>query len=162
MDICNLMLETESNLKLSLVKPTVLEIMATCVHSYGQTQNVQTTIMQNLRYSTHLAEPMADLVSHCITMDSTQIIEDLLGEIGQIEFAADGKAGKEVSKFLVRLATQNQRYIMKYLSLFSHQMDSDSYTIRCAMIEVFGMLIGKYLTVEMTENTINQAVNLCM
>jgi hypothetical protein len=45
----------------------------------GSLQDVQTTILQNLRYSTHLSESMADLLNLIATdYDCSQALEDVL------------------------------------------------------------------------------------
>jgi hypothetical protein len=81
--------------------------------------------MQNLKYSTHLAEPMADLVQITVDMQCPVLLEELLKEIGALELAPEDKMGKEISKFIIRLASQNQRDLLKYLPVFSSQLDSE-------------------------------------
>ena len=120
---------------------------------------------------------MADLVQITMDLGAPALMEETLKEIGSLELASEDKMAKEVSKFLIRLAHQNQRDLIKYLPLFSSLLDSEvlpllmhrpshhhvqSYQVRCAMMEVMGYLMGKYLIFEINDHAMNQALTLCL
>lgn len=162
LEIAYLMFETDVNIKVSALKYSIFEILSICASNYDQAHNIQVTIMQNLRYSTHLSECMADLIHYTTQANCYSLIEVTLKDFGQIQFQSDDRSAKEFSKFIIRLTDFNSQDVHKYLSYFSQHIDSESYTIRCAMIECFGLIIGRYLVQNMNENATNHATNLCM
>eukprot|EP00158_Paraphelidium_tribonemae_P009686 Partr_v1_DN28930_c0_g1_i5_m25543 putative Regulatory subunit of the condensin complex, a complex required for conversion of interphase chromatin into mitotic-like condense chromosomes. The condensin complex probably introduces positive supercoils into relaxed DNA in the presence of type I topoisomerases and converts nicked DNA into positive knotted forms in the presence of type II topoisomerases (By similarity) len=164
MEVANVMMETDVNVKSSSpLRKHIANIVAVCVCNYGQSQEFHTTIIQNLRYSTHLAELMADIVHLVLTIKEVPgFLERLLGEIGQCEFEADDKASKEFSKFLLTFAAACPRDCLKNLSLIMELMDCESYTMRSAMIEVIGFVMAKQTQLPAENATITQVSNLCM
>jgi predicted component of type VI protein secretion system len=83
-------------------------------------------ILQNLRYSTFLAETMADLL-HLIINNSPDalIFEEIFREIGNIEFEPDDKIAKEFSKFIVAVSATNPKETLRNMSMIQSQLDSD-------------------------------------
>lgn len=128
----------------------------------------QTTIMQNLQYWDHTAEPMAEFLHYLITQhDFTQLTDEILREISNKEFkdattkeVKDTPNPKTFATFLVTLASLAPKAILKNLGLLVHQLDSEvhakavilfpagspiffsqSYNIRMAIIDVIAGLI---------------------
>jgi hypothetical protein len=46
-------------------------------------------------------------------------------DFGQMQFTADDKAAKEFGRFVVCLSTSLSRHLLKYMSLFQSQFDSE-------------------------------------
>ncbi|KAG6904314.1 hypothetical protein DXG01_011012, partial [Tephrocybe rancida] len=122
---------------------SVLKIICLAVKHHGHSMAAQVAIMQNLQFYEHLAEPMAD----CITVlanefDHAQLGDELLREIAVKTFNAQDKKGPRVfARFLVRFVELAPRSILKQLSLLQEQLDSESYPIHIALVEIIGHLI---------------------
>ena len=64
-------------------------------------------------------------------------------EISTKEFNSnDTKGPKSVSSFIVKLSELAPRLVIKQMTLLAKQLDSEAYTLRCAVIEVCGNLIA--------------------
>ena len=163
MDTVNMMFETEANVKDGTVRTHCVQIVTICVCQHGQSQGFQTTLVQNLRYSTFLAELMADILASALDKcDLSDLVDGIFTEIGQSKFTTEDKAAKEFSKFLMRFASQCPRECLKSLSLVMDLLDCDAYNIRCAMIELIGAIMSKIANIGAEESDKNQAISLCM
>ena len=99
--------------------------------------------MQNLTYFEHLSEPMAEFL-HILAeqYDYPQLADEILRELSNKEFNSnDNKGPKSVSTFVIKLSELVPRLIIKQMTMLVKQLDSESYTLRCAIIEVCGNLI---------------------
>ena len=108
------------------------------------TPGAQTAIVQNLTYFEHLAEPMAEFL-HILTeqYDYAQLSDEILRELSNKEFNSnDTKGPKSVSAFIIKLSELEPRLIIKQMTLLAKQLDSEAYSLRCAVIEVCGNLIA--------------------
>ena len=75
--------------------------------------------------------------------DYPQLAEDVLRELSNKEFNSnDTKGPKSVSTFVAKLSELAPRIVIKQMTSLAKFMDSESYTLRCAIIEVCGNLIG--------------------
>lgn len=75
--------------------------------------------------------------------DYPQLAEDVLRELSNKEFNSnDTKGPKSVSTFVAKLSELAPRIVIKQMTALAKLMDSDSYTLRCAIIEVCGNLIA--------------------
>lgn len=104
----------------------------------------QISIVQNLTYFEHLSEPMAEFL-HILAeqYDYPQLADEILRELSNKEFNSnDNKGPKSVSTFMVRLSELAPRLVIKQVTLMAKQLDSESYTLRCALIEVFGNMLA--------------------
>ena len=64
-------------------------------------------------------------------------------EISTKEFNSnDTKGPKSVSGFIIKLSELAPRLVIKQMTLLAKQLDSEAYTLRCAVIEVCGNLIA--------------------
>ena len=64
-------------------------------------------------------------------------------EISTKEFNSnDTKGPKSVSSFIIKLSELAPRLVIKQMTLLAKQLDSEAYTLRCAVIEVCGNLIA--------------------
>ena len=103
----------------------------------------QISIVQNLTYFEHLAEPMAEFL-HILSeqYDYQQLTDEILRELSNKEFNSNDTRGpKSVSSFIVKLSELQPKLVMKQMTLLAKQMDSESYALRCALIEVCGNLL---------------------
>src|ERR1700753_3465039 len=89
--------------------------------------------------------------------DYPQLAEEVLRELSNKEFNNnDTKGPKSVSSFIAKLSELAPRLVIKQMTLLARFMDSDAYTLRCAIIEVCGNLIAmlsKEEDGERSENT---------
>ncbi|ORY92830.1 non-SMC mitotic condensation complex subunit 1-domain-containing protein [Leucosporidium creatinivorum] len=139
----NLLAESEVYMKTQDIKMGIYKIICVAAKNHGQAFGVQMTIMQNLQYAEHLSEPMAELVTILNKeFDYSQLGEDVLREIAARQFnTADSKGPRSFSKFLVRLAEISPRLVLKQIALLQKHLDSESYPMRNAILEVIGLLI---------------------
>jgi condensin complex subunit 1 len=75
--------------------------------------------------------------------DYPQLTDEVLREISSKEFNSnDTKGPKSVSTFIIKLSELAPRHVIKQMTLLVKQLDSEAYTLRCAVIEVCGNLIA--------------------
>jgi condensin complex subunit 1 len=75
--------------------------------------------------------------------DYPQLTEDVLKDISAKEFSAtDQKGPKSISTFLTKISELTPHLVIKQMALLANLLDSESYTLRCALIEVCGNLIA--------------------
>jgi condensin complex subunit 1 len=107
------------------------------------TTAAQTSINQSLTYFEHLSEPMAEfLFTLADAFDYPQLTEDVLKDISSKEFSStDLKGPKSISTFLTKISELTPHLVIRQMTLLANLLDSESYTLRCALIEVCGNLI---------------------
>lgn len=104
----------------------------------------QISIVQNLTYFEHLAEPMAEFL-HILSeqYDYPQLSDEIIRELSNKEFNSnDTKGPKSVSTFIVKLSELAPRLVIKQMTMLAKQLDSENYAVRCALIEICGNLIA--------------------
>ena len=104
----------------------------------------QISVVQNLTYFEHLAEPMAEYL-HILAeqYDYAQLADEILRELSNKEFNSNDTRGpKSVSSFIVKLSELAPKLVIKQMTLLAKQLDSESYALRCALIEVCGNLLA--------------------
>lgn len=75
--------------------------------------------------------------------DHPQLADEILRELSNKEFNSnDSKGPKSVSSFIVRLSELTPKIVIKQMTLLAKQLDSESYSLRCALIEVCGNMIA--------------------
>lgn len=75
--------------------------------------------------------------------DYPQLADEVLRELSNKEFNSnDTKGPKSVSSFMVRLSELAPRLVIKQVTLMAKQLDSESHTLRSALIEVFGNMLA--------------------
>lgn len=138
-----LLWENEAYMKLPAVKQGLLAVPCWAVKQHAQSFHVQTSILQSLQYYEHLAEPMAELLQLLrVEFDVERLGEDVLRDLAGKAFTSlDAKSPRSFGRFLVRMAELNPRSVLKQMSLLQRQLDSESYPMRMAMVEVHGRLI---------------------
>ncbi|KAI5475738.1 hypothetical protein MNV49_000900 [Pseudohyphozyma bogoriensis] len=135
--------ESEQYMKLPDIKLGVFRVICLAAKNHGQALNTQMTVMQNLQYTEHLSEPMAELCTILAKeFDYSQLGEEVLREIADKQFSAqDTKGPRSFSKFLIKLADISPRVVLKQIVVLQRHLDSESYPMRNAIIEVIGLLI---------------------
>ncbi|QRV75821.1 condensin complex subunit 1 [Ceratobasidium sp. AG-Ba] len=135
--------ESEQLMKDEGIKNGVFRVICLATKHHDHAASAQTLIIQLVQMHEHLAEPMADvLTSLTRDYDYPQLAEGVLREVGNKSFnAQDTKTPKSFSRFLVKLTSDAPRLILKQFALISAQIDSESYTMRMALVEVFGFLV---------------------
>ncbi|PGH12557.1 hypothetical protein AJ79_04178 [Helicocarpus griseus UAMH5409] len=139
-----LILESEQRVKSMSIRMHAFKVLCIAVKHHGHAFGAQTSIVQSLTYFEHLSEPMAEFL-HILAeqYDYPQLSDEILRELGNKEFNSnDTKGPKSVSQFIIRLSELAPRLIIKQMTLLAKQLDSEAYTLRCAVIEVCGNLIS--------------------
>ncbi|KZT53109.1 hypothetical protein CALCODRAFT_501450 [Calocera cornea HHB12733] len=135
--------QNETYLRNQDTRLAVYRIICLAVKQHAQGFSAQTSIMQNLQYFEHLSEPMADVLAVLAKdFDHAQLAEEILREIASKSFSAqDSKGPRSFGRFLTRMAELLPRVVLKQISLLLAHLDSESYPMRMALIEVLGTLI---------------------
>ncbi|KAF8524318.1 non-SMC mitotic condensation complex subunit 1-domain-containing protein [Hysterangium stoloniferum] len=135
--------ESEAYMKNNEVRLGVYKIICLAVKHHGHGFGAQISIMQCLQYFEHLSEPMAEALTVLAKeFDHSQLAEEILREIAGKQFnAQDTKGPRSFSRFLIRFAELSPRILLKQISLLLCHLDSESYPMRMALVEVIGMLI---------------------
>ncbi|KAF3941223.1 hypothetical protein ABW19_dt0206030 [Dactylella cylindrospora] len=139
-----LILESETRMKSVPMKMHCFKILCLAIKHHGHAFAAQTSIVQNLSYFEHLSEPMAEFLQILDEQfDYPQLADEVLREVSNKEFNSnDTKGPKSISAFLVKLSDVAPRLVLKQMTLLVKQLDSESYTLRCGIIEVCGNLIA--------------------
>ncbi|KAJ5114606.1 hypothetical protein NUU61_000365 [Penicillium alfredii] len=139
-----LVLESEQRVKSMTIRMHAFKVLCIAVKHHGHAFGAQTSIVQSLTYFEHLSEPMAEFL-HILAeqYDYPQLSDEILKELGNKEFNSNDTRGpKSVSAFIIKLSELAPRLIIKQMTLLAKQLDSEAYTLRCAVIEVCGNLIS--------------------
>ncbi|KAK4097048.1 condensin-like protein [Parathielavia hyrcaniae] len=139
-----MILESEQRVKSTSIRMHAFKVLCIAVKHHGHGYAAQISIVQNLTYFEHLSEPMAEFL-HILAeqYDYPQLADEILRELSNKEFNSnDTKGPKSVSTFMIRLSELAPRLVIKQVTLLAKQLDSESYTLRCALIEVFGNMLA--------------------
>jgi condensin complex subunit 1 len=138
------LLEQPENAKLNVLLDASCTTLAIACKYHNFSSNVKTIIIQDLAFFEHLAEPCAKLLALTSTQfEYPQLAEDVYRELGGHNFtAAESNTAKLVSMFLVKHAELAPKDALKYLNLVIGLLDVESTSIRMAIVEVLGRLIG--------------------
>ncbi|SPO05520.1 probable YCS4 - subunit of condensin protein complex [Cephalotrichum gorgonifer] len=139
-----MILESEQRVKNTPIRMHAFKVLCVAVKHHGHGYAAQISIVQNLTYFEHLSEPMAEFLQILTeTYDYSQLAEDILRELSNKEFNSNDTRGpKSVSTFIVKLSELCPRIVIKQVTMLAKQLDSESYTLRCALIEVCGNMIA--------------------
>lgn len=139
-----LLLENEARVKSTAIRMHCFRVLCIAVKHHGHAYGAQTSVIQSLSYFEHLSEPMAEFLNILSEQyDYPQLAEEVLRELSNKEFNSnDAKGPKSVSAFISKLSELAPRQVIKQVMLLAKLLDSESYTLRCAIIEVCGNLIA--------------------
>ncbi|KAF9225678.1 hypothetical protein BS17DRAFT_750004 [Gyrodon lividus] len=135
--------EREQYIKDATIKMNIYKVICVAVKNHGHALAAQISIMQSLQYYEHLSEPMAELLSFLAKdFDHAQLGDEILREIAGKAFSAqDTKGPRAFSRFLIKFSEESPRSVLKQISLLLGHLDSESYPMRMALVEVLGSLI---------------------
>lgn len=152
-----LILESEQRVKSTAIRMHAFKVLCIAVKHHGHAYGAQTSIIQNLTYFEHLAEPMAEFLNILAEQyDYPQLAEEVMKELSNREFSAnDTKGPKSVSTFVARLSELAPRVVQRQVSYLAKLLESENYTLRCAIIEVCGNLIAMLSRAEEGERSEN-------
>ncbi|KAG5990291.1 hypothetical protein E4U52_004733 [Claviceps spartinae] len=139
-----MVLESEQRAKTTSIRMHCFKVLCIAVKHHGHGYAAQINVIQNLTYFEHLSEPMAEFL-HILaeTYDYPQLTDEVLREISNKEFNSNDTRGpKSVSAFISKISELAPRLVIKQMTLLAKQLDSESYTLRCALIEVCGNMIA--------------------
>ncbi|KAF2198489.1 hypothetical protein GQ43DRAFT_474491 [Delitschia confertaspora ATCC 74209] len=138
-----LVLESEARVKNTAIRMHCFRVLCIAVKHHGHAFGAQTSIIQNLSYFEHLSEPMAEFLQILAEQyDYPQLTEEVLRDLSNKEFNSnDLKGPKSVSTFITKISELAPRLVIKQMTLLAKLLDSESYTLRCSIIEVCGNLI---------------------
>lgn len=136
-------MESEPIMKVTSLRMHLFKCICLAVKNHQQQSNVQTSLMQLLIYFDHLPENLAELLQIIYEQyDHSHLTEEILKEVSSRDFNAnDTKGPKLVATFLIRLAVISPRLVLKQFSMIAKFLDSDSFTLRCAIVEATGSIL---------------------
>lgn len=155
-------LEKPDTLKHYNLKNALCESLALAVREQSFGSQLKTIVIQDLNYFDHLSQFSAELLNILICkFDDAQLAEDIIRDIGGLQFGANETAAAHIiSEFLVHLTDLNSKTVLKCMPFVIPLMDCDSHTIRMALLETIGKLC-KFLTQqERTDQTSAQLKSL--
>ncbi|KAA8566220.1 hypothetical protein EYC84_008820 [Monilinia fructicola] len=126
------------------IRMHAFKVLCIAVKHHGHGYAAQISIVQNLTYFEHLAEPMAEFL-HILSeqYDYPQLSDEIIRELSNKEFNSnDTKGPKSVSSFIVKLSELAPRLVIKQMTMLAKQLDSENYAVRCALIEICGNLVA--------------------
>ncbi|CAK3900817.1 probable subunit of condensin complex [Lecanosticta acicola] len=146
-------LESETRVKSAAIRMHAFKVLCVAIKHHGHAYGAQTSIIQNLTYFEHLAEPMAEFLQILAEQyDYAQLAEEVMKELSNKEFSAnDTKGPKSVSTFVARLSELIPRVVQRQITYLAKLLESENYTLRCAIIEVCGNLISMLSKLEESE-----------
>ena len=156
-----LIMESESRMKTTPVRMFCFKVLCIAIKHHGHALSAQTSIVQNLTYFEHLSEPMAELL-HILSeqYDHPQLSAEILRELAAKEFSStDAKGPKAVSVFVTKLSEIEPRLVGKELGQLAKFLDSEAYTLRCAIIEVCGNLLADLSKLEEHDESTKVQIN---
>ena len=156
-----LIMESESRMKITSVRMFCFKVLCIAVKHHGHGFGAQTSIVQNLTYFEHLSEPMAEFL-HILSeqYDSPQLAGEIMRELAAKDFSPnDLKGPKSVAAFVIKLSELEPRLVIKEMGLLAKFLDSEAYTLRCAVIEVCGNLLADVSRLEEQTETTKVQIN---
>lgn len=156
-----MVMESEARMKITSVRMFCFKVLCIAIKHNGHALGAQTSIVQNLTYFEHLSEPMAELL-HILSeqYDHPQLSSEVLRELASKEFSpTDAKGPKAVSIFLTKLSELEPRLVGKELGQLAKFLDSEAYTLRCAIIEVCGHLLADLSKLEEQDDSTKVQIN---
>ena len=156
-----LIMETEARMKITPVRMFCFKVLCVAVKHHGHALGAQTSIVQNLTYFEHLSEPMAEFL-HILSeqYDYPQLSAEIMRELAAKDFSpTDARGPKSVSTFIVKLSELEPRLVIKEMGLLAKFLDSEAYTLRCAVIEVCGNLVADLNKQEARDETTKIQIN---
>ena len=152
-----LVLESEQRVKSTAIRMHAFKVLCVAIKHHGHAYGAQTSIIQSLTYFEHLAEPMAEFLNILAEQyDYAQLAEEVMKELSNKEFSSNDTRGpKSVSTFVARLSELAPRVVQRQVTYLAKLLESENWTLRCAIIEVCGNLIAMLSKIEEGDRTEN-------
>ncbi|KAK9468113.1 armadillo-type protein [Lipomyces arxii] len=156
-----LIMENEQNVKNVTLKMHIFKVLCIAIKHHGQGFGALTSLMQSLTYYDHLSETVAEFLQILYEQyDYPQVTDEILRELSNKEFNNnDTKGPKSISSFITKLSELCPRLVMQKMTLLIKYLDSESYTLRCAIVEVCGNLIIDLMHQEETTESHKTQIN---
>ncbi|KAK9473298.1 armadillo-type protein [Dipodascopsis tothii] len=156
-----IILENEQQAKNLPLRMHAFKVLCIAIKHNGHALAAQTSLMQSLTYYEHLSDHIAELLQILFEQyDYPQLTDEILRDISHREFNAnDTKGPKSMSSFLVRISELLPRLVMKHMITLVKHLDSESYVLRCAILEVCGNIICDLSKQEDTMETYKSQIN---
>ncbi|RKO83089.1 non-SMC mitotic condensation complex subunit 1, partial [Blyttiomyces helicus] len=152
----SLMLEDPDAVKADDTKQEMIHVLSLCVHKYerGLGHGVQTRVSREYLREENLVDFVVDLMLVLVRdYEDTRLVENVLRESADRIFTdKEPKVAKAFSKFLARLSDVLPKDFLKQMVLLQVHLDSESYSLRCGMLEAIGNLIHNLLVIDRSES----------
>lgn len=149
-----LCLENHDTLKVSSVKITISDIFCHCAQKYQSSLKVMFNHLHDFLREDHLAEFVAEIIdSSIVNYEQKAIIENVTKFIGSKLYSDkdQDKLAKSTANFLIKLSELQPGETIKQMVNLNELLDSESPTIRAAMIDVLGNTIHGHLARDNSE-----------
>ena len=149
-----LFIDISELMKVNVIKETVSEILCICASRYNSEQaGLKNRILYEYLREEYLADFVAETLDSCIvTYEHVRLVDDILVEISGNEYSDKEKSAKAVAKFLITFSHLQPKEFLKHMVQLKSLLDSESYTIRCAMIEALANIIHFHLANDDSES----------
>lgn len=146
----NALLENPHRCKIVNIKKHAFKVICLAVKYHGQALHTQNAILQHLTYFPHLSTIMAELLQVMTEhYGYPQLTDIVLKDVSTKKFNENDVTGpKSVSTFLIRLSELCPRVTMRQMPLIAELLDNNSFTLRCAVVEVVGNIISDLAKVQ--------------
>ncbi|KAJ3043566.1 Condensin complex subunit [Rhizophlyctis rosea] len=152
----SLMLEDIDVVKDEALKQLVLTILCLCSTRYdrGLGHGVQTRVTKEYLREEHLSDFVAELLHMLVTQyNDTRLVENVLRDSADKVFTdKDTKLAKAYSRFFVVISELQPKEVLKQMVHLQVHLDSESHTIRIALLEVIGNLIHNFLATDNSDS----------
>lgn len=137
-----MLVENPENCKIGQLRGLCVEVLAICGTSLPCRNGLQIIITQDLNYLEHLAEFNADVLATMSTQfNNSSLLDNTLLHIGGLRFTQDdAAAAKIICTFVLKLAISDTRDVLRNVSSIADFLDSELYSVRMSMLEVFAIL----------------------
>ncbi|KAJ3202248.1 Condensin complex subunit [Entophlyctis luteolus] len=158
----SLILEDPDSAKTATVRNASFAILGIAAKKYdsGPSKSVQMRIMQLIREE-NIAEHVADFLKKLNDeLDFPELTDGILRDAKDLEFGEeDSKQSKAFAKFIVKLSDVFSSRVLKNMINLQGHVDSESYVIRSAMLEVFANIIHNQLSTNPSEAAFSQMMS---
>jgi condensin complex subunit 1 len=147
-------LENHDLLKNTTLKITISDIFCHCAVKYESSLKVLFSHLQDFLREDHLAEFVAEIIdSSIVNYESKIILENITKFVGSRTYSDkdQDKLAKATANFLIKLSELQPGEVIKQMVNLTELLDSESPTIRAAMIDVLGNTIHGHLVRDNSE-----------
>ncbi|VEU21207.1 DEKNAAC102178 [Brettanomyces naardenensis] len=140
----NALLENQYRAKEGNIKMYSFKVICLAVKYHGQASHMHNAIIQHLTYFPHLSPMMAELLQVLTDhYEFPQLTDGILKDVSAKKFNENDTTGpKSISAFLIKLSEMSPLTMMNQMSSISELLDSNSFTLRCAVVECVGNIIS--------------------